>query len=198
MQSTDLDWDTEVRKVTKDPSLLPPVNVKSTDPLYVLYTSGTTGTPKGVVRDTGGCATALRWSMANVMQMRENDVYWAASDLGWVVGHSFIVYAPLLRGCTTVLYEGKPIGTPDPGAFWRVLEEYKVKSMFTAPTALRAIRKFDPQGEFVDKYPGAKLDALFLAGERGDPKTIEFYSKVLDCPVVDNWWSTESTCGSSS
>jgi propionyl-CoA synthetase len=168
------------------------VPVAATDPLYILYTSGTTALPKGVVRDNGGHAVALRWSMPNIYDSHPGDVFWAASDVGWVVGHSYIVYAPLLTGCTTVLYEGKPVGTPDPGAFWRVIAEHDVKALFTAPTAFRAIKKEDPNGEHVRKHDLSGFRYLFLAGERLDPDTYHWASDLLGVPVVDHWWQTET------
>jgi propionyl-CoA synthetase len=168
------------------------VSVAATDPLYVLYTSGTTGKPKGVVRDNGGHAVALRWSMANVYGIEPGEVFWAASDVGWVVGHSYIVYAPLLHGCTTVLYEGKPVGTPDAGAFWRVISQHDVSALFAAPTALRAIKKADPGGELLDRYDLGRFRTLFLAGERTDPDTYQWASDLLDVPVIDHWWQTET------
>ena len=169
-----------------------PVPVAATDPLYVLYTSGTTGKPKGIVRDNGGHAVALTWSMRNIYGVGPGEVFWAASDVGWVVGHSYIVYGPLLAGATTVLYEGKPIGTPDPGAFWRVVSEYGVKVLFSAPTALRAIRKEDPEGSHIGRYDLSSLKYLFQAGERLDPDTYEWASEVLGIPVIDHWWQTET------
>ncbi|MDP6526106.1 MAG: propionyl-CoA synthetase [Kiritimatiellia bacterium] len=168
------------------------VSLKATDPLYILYTSGTTGIPKGVVRDNGGHAVAMSWSMKNVYGMEPGEVYWAASDVGWVVGHSYIVYAPLIYGCTTILFEGKPIGTPDPGAFWRVIEEYQVKALFTAPTAFRAIKKEDPNGEYIRKYNNPQFRTLFLAGERCDPDTLAWAEEQLNVPVIDHWWQTET------
>jgi propionyl-CoA synthetase len=168
------------------------VSVAATDPLYILYTSGTTGIPKGVVRDSGGHAVALAWSMGHVYGVEPGEVFWAASDVGWVVGHSYIVYAPLLHGCTTLLYEGKPVGTPDAGAFWRVIAEYGVSVMFTAPTAFRAIKRDDPRGEFIGRYDLSKLRALFLAGERCDPDTLGWATEKLGIPVVDHWWQTET------
>jgi propionyl-CoA synthetase len=168
------------------------VPVAATDPLYVLYTSGTTAQPKGVVRDHGGHAVALRWSVEHLYGAEPGDVYWAASDVGWVVGHSYIVYGPLLSGCTTVLYEGKPVGTPDPGAFWRVVEQHGVNVLFTAPTALRVIKKEDPDGALLRRYDVSSLHTLFLAGERLDPDTYHWASDLLGIPVVDHWWQTET------
>jgi propionyl-CoA synthetase len=168
------------------------VPVSATDPLYILYTSGTTGAPKGVVRPAGGHAVALQWSMKNIYDVEPGDVYWAASDIGWVVGHSYIVYAPLLHGCTTVLFEGKPVGTPDAGAFWRVIEQHKVKCLFTAPTAFRAIRRDDPQGAYIENHDISSLKTLFLAGERCDPDTLNWAERHLGVPVIDHWWQTES------
>jgi len=166
--------------------------VAATDPLYILYTSGTTGLPKGVVRDNGGHAVALRWSMPNIYDTHPGEVYWAASDVGWVVGHSYIVYAPLLTGCTTILYEGKPVGTPDPGAFWRVIADHKVKTLFCAPTAFRAIKKEDPRGEHLRRYDLGGFTYLFLAGERLDPDTYHWAADLLGVPVIDHWWQTET------
>ncbi len=168
------------------------VPVQSTDPLYILATSGTTGVPKGVVRDNGGHAVALKWSLRHVYGMQPGDVFWAASDIGWVVGHSYIVYAPLLLGCTTVLYEGKPVGTPDAGAFFRVIEQHRVNALFTAPTALRAIKREDPRGEQPKRYDTSSLRTLFLAGERADPDTIAWGERALGVPVIDHWWQTET------
>ncbi len=168
------------------------VPVKATDPLYILYTSGTTGMPKGVLRDNGGHAVALHWSMKNIYNVDPGDVYWAASDVGWVVGHSYIVYGPLFKGCTTIVYEGKPIGTPDAGAFWRVISQHGVKVLFTAPTALRAIKREDPGGKFVKKYDLSNFNTLFLAGERLDPDTYHWASNILGVPVIDHWWQTET------
>jgi propionyl-CoA synthetase len=168
------------------------VPVAATDPLYILYTSGTTGVPKGVVRDNGGHAVALKWSMQAVYGMGAGEVYWAASDIGWVVGHSYIVYAPLLKGCTSILYEGKPVGTPDPGAFWRLAGQHGVNALFTAPTAFRAIKKEDPQGAYMSRYDLSRFRTLFLAGERCDPDTLLWARERLGVPVVDHWWQTET------
>jgi propionyl-CoA synthetase len=183
----DIDWDD---LTGADP--VDPVPVAATDPLYVLYTSGTTGKPKGIVRDNGGHAVALLWSMRNVYDIAPGEVFWAASDVGWVVGHSYIVYGPLLLGATTILYEGKPIGTPDPGAFWRVVAEHGAKALFSAPTALRAIRKEDPDGSHIGRYDLSGMKYLFQAGERLDPDTYAWASEKLGIPVVDHWWQTET------
>jgi propionyl-CoA synthetase len=184
----DVDW-AEAMAAARAVDCVP---VAATDPLYILYTSGTTGRPKGVVRDNGGHAVALRWSMPNVYDTHPGDVYWAASDVGWVVGHSYIVYGPLLTGCTTILYEGKPVGTPDAGAFWRVVSEHGVKALFTAPTAFRAIKKEDPSGDHLRRYDISCLRYLFLAGERLDPETYRWATDLLGIPVVDHWWQTET------
>ena len=168
------------------------VTVKATDPLYIIYTSGTTGQPKGVVRDNGGHIVALKWSMKNIYGVDPGEVFWAASDVGWVVGHSYIIYAPLFAGNTAVLYEGKPVGTPDPGAFWRVISEHKVSTLFTAPTAFRAIKKEDPTGEYLKKYDMSAFKTLFLAGERTDPDTLHWAEDKLQVPVIDHWWQTET------
>jgi propionyl-CoA synthetase len=184
----DHDWATLVASATS----VGCTPIDAWDPLYVLYTSGTTGRPKGVVRDQGGHAVALRWSMPNVYDTHPGDVFWAASDVGWVVGHSYIVYAPLLSGCTTVLYEGKPVGTPDPGAFWRVIADHGVRTMFTAPTAFRAIKKEDPGGVHLGRYDLSAFQYLFLAGERLDPDTYHWASDRLRRPVIDHWWQTET------
>ena len=184
----DIDWDQAMASATPHDC----VPVAATDPLYILYTSGTTGEPKGVVRDNGGHVVALKWTMKNIYNVEAGDVYWAASDVGWVVGHSYIVYGPLLKGCTTILFEGKPIGTPDAGVFWRVISEHKVKSMFTAPTAFRAIKREDPKGEFIKNYDLSNFKYLFLAGERLDPDTLHWAENKLNIPVLDHWWQTET------
>ena len=168
------------------------VPVAATAPLYILYTSGTTGRPKGVLRDNGGHLVALKWSMRNLYGVEPGEVYWAASDVGWVVGHSYIVYAPLFHGCTSILYEGKPVGTPDAGAFWRVIAEHQCVAMFTAPTAFRAIKKEDPQGKFFAQYDLTRFRTLFLAGERADPDTLAWAENLLKRPVIDHWWQTET------
>jgi propionyl-CoA synthetase len=184
----DRDWREAVAAAT--PSECVPV--AATDPLYILYTSGTTGIPKGVVRDNGGHAVALRWSLEHIYGVKPGEVFFTASDVGWVVGHSYIVYAPLLTGCTTILYEGKPVGTPDAGVFWRVIAEHGAVAFFTAPTAFRAIRRDDPEGELIRRHDLSKFRALFLAGERADPPTVEWAERQLRVPVIDHWWQTET------
>jgi propionyl-CoA synthetase len=188
LHQQDIDWNEAI-------SLAEPVDctpVAATDPLYILYTSGTTGQPRGVVRDNGGHAVAMQWSMTNIYNNKPGDVYWAASDIGWVVGHSYICYAPLIAGCTTLIYEGKPVSTPDAGAFWRVVNDHQVKTLFTAPTAIRAIKKEDPEGSFLSQYDTSSLQNLFLAGERSDPDTLAWAEKLLSIPVIDHWWQTET------
>jgi propionyl-CoA synthetase len=187
-QGFDLDWEQEMASA-KPADCVP---VAATDPLYILYTSGTTGQPKGVVRDNGGHLVALNWTMKNIYNVEPGDVYWAASDVGWVVGHSYIVYAPLIYGCTTVVYEGKPVGTPDAGAFWRVIADHGVRVLFTAPTAFRAIKRDDPNAKLMGNYDLSKFEALFLAGERTDPNTLEWAENALKRPVIDHWWQTET------
>ena len=184
----DHDWHELVGKATPADCVM----VEATDPLYILYTSGTTGQPKGIVRDNGGHAVALQWSMENIYGVKPGEVFFAASDVGWVVGHSYIVYAPLLCGCTTVLFEGKPVGTPDAGAYWRVIAEHGVTALFTAPTAFRAIRRDDPDGTFIRQYDLSKFRTLFLAGERADPATVQWAEHHLQRPVIDHWWQTET------
>ncbi|WP_181310538.1 propionyl-CoA synthetase [Nocardioides campestrisoli] len=190
VEGRDVDWDVAMRAGRTEPAECVPV--AATDPLYILYTSGTTGRPKGIVRDTGGHAVAMAWSLPHVFGAGEGDVWWAASDVGWVVGHSYIVYAPLINGATTVLYEGKPVGTPDAGAFWRVVAEHRVKALLTAPTAIRAIKKEDPDGRLLAEHDLSSLEVLFLAGERLDPETWRWATEKLGVPVVDNWWQTET------
>ena len=184
------DYDLEILMQKSEPAS--PVSVKSQDPLYILYTSGTTGDPKGMVRENGGHAVALKNSMSMIYGINSDDTFWAASDIGWVVGHSYIVYGPLLKGCTTVLFEGKPVGNPDAGAFWRVISEHNVSVMFTAPTALRAIKREDPEGKHIKKYDLNNFKMQFLAGERADPATIEWAKKHLNVPIIDHWWQTET------
>jgi propionyl-CoA synthetase len=191
----DVDFASAVREAKAVGDAADCVPLAATDPLYILYTSGTTGQPKGVVRDNGGHMVALAWTMRALYDVTPGEVFWAASDIGWVVGHSYIVYAPLLNGSTTVLYEGKPVGTPDAGAYWRVVAEYGVSALFTAPTAFRAIRKEDPQGEHVARHDLSSLRTLFLAGERADPDTLQWAERTLGIPVVDHWWQTETGWG---
>jgi len=188
----DLDWSELVAKTRESGQKAACVPVKATDPLYILYTSGSTGQPKGVVRDTGGHMVALAWTMRSIYGVAPGEVFWSASDVGWVVGHSYIIYGPLLNGNTTVIYEGKPVGTPDAGAFWRVISEYKVAAFFTAPTALRAIKKEDPKGSLIANYDLSGLRTLFLAGERADPDTVRWAEQALGIPVIDHWWQTET------
>ncbi|RAX54814.1 propionyl-CoA synthetase [Helicobacter sp. 10-6591] len=184
----DVDWESEEAK-TQPVDCVP---VDATDPLYILYTSGTTGKPKGVVRSNGGHSVAMKWSMDNIYNAKPGDVFWAASDVGWVVGHSYIVYAPLMNACTTIIYEGKPVKTPNPGAFWRVCSEYKVNVLFSAPTAFRAIKKEDPNGEWAKKYDLSNLKSIFVAGERCDSDTLHWIQKVTGKKIIDNWWQTET------
>ena len=184
-----IDWNEFVKDAPKSEC----IECDANDPAYILYTSGTTGVPKGILRDIGGHIVALKWSMKNVYDINPGDVWWSASDIGWIVGHSYIVYGPLFHGCTTVVFEGKPVGTPDPGSFWRVISEYKVKTLFTAPTAFRAIKKEDPNGDYFKKYDLSKFEALYLAGERADPDTIHWAEKLLQKPVIDHWWQTETS-----
>ena len=192
LEGRDHDWAAVVAATRAAGKRAACAELAATDPLYNLYTSGTTGAPKGVVRDVGGYCVALKWTMSAIYDVKPGETYWAASDIGWVVGHSYIVYAPLLHGSATVLYEGKPIGTPDPGAFWRVIEEYQVAAFFTAPTAFRAVRKEDPHAEHLKRYSTASLRTLFLAGERADPETVAWAEQILKVPVVDHWWQTET------
>ncbi|OUW74200.1 MAG: propionyl-CoA synthetase [Pelagibacteraceae bacterium TMED216] len=187
--SMDISWE-DAHKNAKEQEC---VKMNSNDYAYILYTSGTTGLPKGIVRDIGGHIVALKWTMKNIYNINPDDVWWSASDIGWIVGHSYIVYGPLFYGCTTILFEGKPVGTPDAGVFWRVISEHKVKSLFTAPTAIRAIKKEDPEGKYFKKYDLSQFDTLFLAGERADPDTIKWFEKLSGSPVVDHWWQTETS-----
>lgn len=192
IEGRDIDYTQAVTREKEAGTEVPCVPVASTDPLYVLYTSGTTGQPKGVVRDNGGHMVMLKWSMENEFGVKPGEVFWAASDVGWVVGHSYIVYAPLLQGCTTVVFEGKPVGTPDAGTYWRVISDHGVVALFTAPTAFRAIKGQDPKGEFIGKYDLSTFRTLFLAGERADPDTIKWAEQRLGIPVIDHWWQTET------
>ncbi len=192
MTARDHDWTQSLDAARQAGKRAGAVELKATDPLYILYTSGTTGIPKGVVRDIGGYLVALAWSMANIYGVKPGETFWTASDIGWVVGHSYIVYAPLLYGCSSVLYEGKPVGTPDAGAFWRVISEYQVSAFFTAPTALRAVRKEDPEAKLLQRYDISSLRTLFLAGERADPDTVAWAERVVGRPIVDHWWQTET------
>ena len=188
----DRDWTILVESAKAAGKRAPCADLAATDPLYILYTSGTTGAPKGVVRDIGGYLVALKWSMSAIYDVKPGETFWTGSDIGWVVGHSYIVYGPLLQGCASVLYEGKPVGTPDAGAYWRVIEDYKVAAFFTAPTGLRAVRKEDPQAKLIKNYDITSLRTLFLAGERADPDTVAWAQEVLRVPVVDHWWQTET------
>ncbi len=192
IEGRDHDWKALVDAAKAEGRRAECVTVAATDPLYILYTSGTTGEPKGVVRDNGGHMVALYWTMKNLYGVDPGEVFWAASDVGWVVGHSYIVYAPLLHGNTTILFEGKPVGTPDAGVFWRVIADHKVAALFTAPTAFRAIKREDPKGDLIRKYDLSKFRTLFLAGERADPDTLEWAEKQLGVPVLDHWWQTET------
>ncbi len=192
IEGRDHDWAGLMERMRGEGRKSDCVPVAATDPLYILYTSGTTGIPKGVVRDNGGHMVALKWSMKNIYDVNPGEVYWAASDVGWVVGHSYIIYAPLLHGCATIMFEGKPVGTPDAGTFWRVISDHGVCSLFTAPTAFRAIKKEDPKGELIGNYDMSNFRSLFLAGERADPDTLQWAEDKLKVPVIDHWWQTET------
>jgi propionyl-CoA synthetase len=195
IEGRDYDWASLTQAAIAAGKAAPCAELAATDPLYILYTSGTTGIPKGVVRDNGGHMVALKWTMKNLYGIEPGEAFWAASDVGWVVGHSYIVYGPLLHGATTIVYEGKPIGTPDAGAFWRMIDEYKIAALFTAPTAFRAIRKEDPEAKHLARYDASSLRTLFLAGERADPATVEWAETILGVPVIDHWWQTETGWG---